>query len=325
MREPENGKAFSLSKFFDKWGSILTFAVLILVFCILSPSFRTGDNVINILTQCTPTLIVALGMTFSNMVGESDLSMGGVMGLSASLFCGFVASGSSPWLAAAVSIGAALAFGLLNGLLVSYAGLSSFVTTISTMFLAQGCEYAYCKGQSLWVKGSPALQIVTAEVAGIPWMVIGSLLLFAAVYLVMHQTKAGVHIQSIGLSQDAARFAGIPVKPLKLTMFCMASLFYALGGIVNALRSSGSIVYSGQKLLLPVMAVTFIAKTVLGTKRSNIPGILFGALMLTCISSAFTQMGLKFYHTYIAQGVVLLFAAILSVSDRSVILQEDLR
>ena len=95
--------------------------------------------------------------------------------------------------------------------------------------------------------------------------------------------------------------------------------------MLNALRSSGSIIYSGQRLLLPVLAVTYIAKTILGTKRANIPGILVGALMLTSISTAFTLLSMEFYYTLIAQGIVLLFAAILSVSNRSVMLQEDLR
>ena len=315
----------TLAKFFDVSGSLLTFAVLIAVFCLLSGSFRTGTNLINILTQSAPTLIIALGVTFVNMSGESDLSLGGIVGLSASLFCGFIANGSSPLLAAAVSIGAGALFGLLNGILVACAGLSSFITTISIMFLTQGLEYAYCGGSSLWVRDHPVVKVVTASVGPVPVMVILTLVLFAAVYLVMHQTKLGLHIQAVGLSQDAAKFAGISVKRIKLVMFVLAGVFYALGGMLNALRSSGSIIYSGQRLLLPVLAVTYIAKTILGTKRANIPGILVGALMLTSISTAFTLLSMEFYYTLIAQGIVLLFAAILSVSNRSVMLQEDLR
>lgn len=312
-------------RFFDKWGSILTFGLMILVFSALSGNFRTGSNVINILTQSAPMMIMALGVTFVNMAGESDLSMGGVVGLCASLFCGLIAKGSSPVLAGVVSIGSGLLFGLLSGALVAYAGLSSFITTISIMFLAQGCEYAYTNGQSMWVRDDPVVKIVSATIGPIPVMVILSMLVFLVVYIVMHQTKLGMHVQSVGLSQDAAKFAGIPVKPIKLWMYGFGGIFYALGGILNALRSSGSIVYSGQRLLLPVLAVTYIAKTILGTKRPNIPGILIGALVLTAIQTAFTLLSLEFFYTLVAQGIVLLFAAILSVGNRSIILQEDLR
>lgn len=317
-------KQKNVGEFLDVWGSLLTFVIMILVFGILSPNFRTAGNMFNIFIQSAPTLIIALGVTFVNMSGETDMSLGGIVGLSASLFCGFISQGREIWLAAVVSIGAGVFFGLVNGILIAYAGLSSFITTISIMFLTQGLEYAYCGGSSLWLRDHPVVKLVTASIGPVPVIVIIALLLFLAVYLFMHQTKTGIHIQSVGQSKDAAKFAGISVKRIKLSMYVLAGIFYALGGILNALRSSGSVIYSGQRLLLPVLAVTFIAKTILGTKRPNVSGILIGALMLTSISTAFTLMGLDFYYTYVAQGIVLLFAAILSVSNRKVILQEDL-
>ena len=314
-----------LGKFLDKWGSIVIFSVMILAFCVMADNFLTPMNGINILVQTAPTLIMALGCTFVNMAGESDLSLGGIVGLSASLFCGFIADGHSVLMASAVSIGAGALFGALNGILVSYVGLSSFITTISVMFLTQGLEYAYSGATSLWVRDNPVTKIVTASIGPIPIMVIATLIVFLLVYLGLHRTRTGLHIQAVGRSQDAAKFAGINVKGIKLLMFVLAGVFYALGGVINALRSNGAIIYSGQRLLLPVLAVTYIAKTILGTKRPNVPGILIGAVVMTCISTAFTLMALDFYYTFIAQGIVLIAAAVLSVSNRRIILQEELR
>lgn len=318
-------KRKNFSAFLDKWGSIVIFSVMILAFCLMADNFLTPMNGINILVQTAPTLIMALGCTFVNIAGESDLSLGGIVGLSASLFCGFIADGHTILEASVVSIGAGALFGALNGILVSYVGLSSFITTISVMFLTQGLEYAYSGGTSLWVRDNPVTKIVTASVGPIPIMVIATLVIFLAVYLFLHRTRAGIHIQAVGRSQDAAKFAGIRVKSIKLLMFVLAGVFYALGGVLNALRSNGSIIYSGQRLLLPVLAVTYIAKTILGTKRANVPGILIGAVVMTCISTAFTLMALSFYYTFVAQGAILILAAVLSVSNRRVILQENLR
>lgn len=247
-------------KFLDKYGSIAIFSVMILVFCVTAKGFLTPMNGINILVQTAPTLIMALGCTFVNMAGESDLSLGGIVGLSASLFCGFISKGHSVWLAGLVSIGAGALFGALNGFLVSYVGLSSFITTISVMFLTQGLEYAYSGGSSLWVRDNPVTKIVTASVGPIPIIVIATVLVFILVYLALHRTRAGLHIQAVGRSQDAAKFAGIHVKGIQFLMFVLAGVFYALGGVINALRSNGAIIYSGQRLLLPVLAVTYIAK-----------------------------------------------------------------
>ena len=315
----------SVGRFLEVWGSILTFVALILIFSLMSASFRTVPNLVNVLTHAAPVLIIAMGVTLANMTGETDLSFGGTVGLSASLFCGYIGQGESIALATLVAVGAAVLLAFLVGSLVSIGGLSSFISSLAVLFMAQGLEYAYSGGQSLWVRDHPVTKVVTASVGGVPVILMIAGALFVVVYIVMHQTRTGLHIRSVGLSQEAAQYAGISTKWIKLVMFTLAGVFYASGGILHALRSSGSIIYSGQRLLLPVLAVTFISMTILGTKKPNIPGILIGAVLLTSISAAFTLLGYDFYYTLIAQGAVLLFAAILSVDNRSIILQEDLK
>lgn len=317
-------KKLTVGKFLDKYGSISVFLLMFITFCITISSFRSPSNMINILSQSTPTLLVALGMTFVNIAGEADLSMGGVVGLCATLFCSMILDGKSYLAATLVALLVAIGFGIINGVLVAYCGLSSFITTISIMFLTQGLEYAVGEGKSFWVRDDPITKVVTVSIGPLPAFVLVSLLVFLLIYFFMHQTRTGLHFQAVGLSTDAAKYAGVNVKAIKLSAFALAGLFYALGAIINALRTMGAQVYAGERMLLPVFAVTFIAKTILGSKRPNIPGILVGALVLTIISNAFTLMGLQYYWSYIAQGIVLIFAAILSVYDRSIILQDNL-
>jgi len=324
MKGASSSRSTALAQL-DKYGSIAAFALLIIAFSAISEHFRAGSNYMNIIVQAAPLMIIALGVNFINMAGESDLSLGGVIGVCASLFCGLIGKGASPLAAAAVAVAAGLAFAAVDGLMVAYAGLSSFIVTISIMFLSMGVEMTYSKGASLWIRDNPILVIVNGSILGVPNLVVIALALFAASYILMHKTKLGVHVQAVGQSTDAARYAGIPIKRLKFLMFLLGGLFYALGGMLNSLRSSGSIIYSGQKLLLPALAITFIGKTVLGSKKSNVPGILVGALMMSAINNAFTMLGVSFYFTTIVQGLVLLIAAGFSVGNRKTILQEDLR
>lgn len=319
-----NKKKLISAGLLDKYGSITVFVIMYIVFLVLIPAFGTTSNMVNIIAQSIPTLLIALGMTFVNISGEADLSMGGVVGLCATLFCSSILAGHSYLYATILSLGAGVGFGVLNGILVAYCGLSSFITTISIMFLTKGLEYAVGGGKSFWVRDDPVTKVVTVSFGPIPVYVFASLLVFVLVYLFLHQTKKGLHFQAVGISADAAKYAGINVKMIKFMSFSVAGLFYALGAIINALRTMGAQIYAGERLLLPVFAVTFIAKTILGSKRPNVPGILIGALVLTVISNAFTLLGLQFYWTYIAQGLILILAAIIAVSDRSVILQDNL-
>ena len=319
-----NKKKLTSAGLLDKYGSITVFVVMYIVLFIMIPVFRTPSNMINILGQSVPTLLIALGMTFVNISGEADLSMGGVVGLCATLFCSSILGGHSYLYATVLALGTGILFGVFNGVLIAYCGLSSFITTISVMFLTKGLEYAVGSGKSFWVRDDPVTNVVTAKVGEIPYYVIGALIVFVLVYIFLHQTKAGLHFQAVGISADAAKYAGINVKFIKFISFVVAGLFYSLGALINALRTMGAQIYAGERLLLPVFAVTFIAKTILGSKRPNAPGILIGSLVLTIISNAFTLLGLQFYWTYIAQGLILILAAIIAVSDRSVILQDNL-
>lgn len=308
----------------DRYGSLAVFTIMYIVLFIMIPAFRTPSNMLNILGQSVPTLLIALGMTFVNISGEADLSMGGVVGLCATLFCSSILSGHSYLYATILALGTGLLFGAVNGILIAYCGLSSFITTISVMFLTKGLEYAVGGGKSFWVRDDPVTNVVTAKVGEIPYYVIAALFIFVLVYLFLHRTKIGLHFQAVGISADAAKYAGINVKLIKFSSFVVAGLFYSVGALVNALRTMGAQIYAGERLLLPVFAVTFIAKTILGSKRPNALGILIGALVLTVVSNAFTLLGLQFYWTYVAQGLILILAAIIAVSDRSVILQDNL-
>ncbi|MBQ8217907.1 MAG: ABC transporter permease [Oscillospiraceae bacterium] len=319
-----NKKKLSSAGLLDRYGSIAVFTIMYVVLFIMIPVFRTPSNMLNILGQSIPTLLIALGMTFVNISGEADLSMGGVVGLCATLFCSSILAGHSYLYATLLAFGAGIGFGVVNGILVAYCGLSSFITTISIMFLTKGLEYAVGGGKSFWVRDDPVTNVVTAKIGEIPYYVIVSLLIFVIVYLFLHRTKTGLHFQAVGISADAAKYAGINVKLIKFSSFVVAGLFYSMGALINALRTMGAQIYAGERLLLPVFAVTFIAKTILGSKRPNAPGILIGALVLTIVSNAFTLLGLQFYWTYIAQGLILIVAAIIAVSDRSVILQDNL-
>lgn len=317
-------KSKTFGEFLETWGSLIVFFSLIVLFSILSPFFRSLTNFSNILVQAVPTLIMALGMCIVNIAGESDMSMGGTVGLAASVFCGLVGTGHSLLMAIGVTLAISLFFGALNGFLVAKLGLSSFITTISVMYLTQGLEYTYTKGDSMWTRGHPVTAFVQSKVGVVPMMVIIGVVIFLITYLIVHQTKIGVHLQAVGLSAEAAKYAGIPVAKYKFFAYIFSAILFAIGGVLYALHSSGAMIYSGQRALLPVLAVTFIAKTVLGTKRPNIPGIVVGALLLTMISAAFTLLFIDFYFINIAQGAVLIFAAILSVNNRKIILQEDM-
>ncbi len=308
----------------DKTGTVAAFAVIILVFSLMSPFFLTRSNIFSLLRQISPILIAGLGITFVNMAGESDLSLGGTLGLAVTLFAGFLRAGIAPLPTFFAVIGICMLFGITNGFLVAYLRLSSFIVTVATMFIAMGVEVSTYGGFSIWIRHESVLSFANGTFLQIPNLAAVAGVVFVITYIVLHQTKFGVHLQAIGENYDTANLMGIPIRRLKFISFVIANVFYSIAGILLVMRTSGAIVYSGQRLLLPALGVTFVAKTVFGARRPNVFGVLVGALILGSINNAFTLIGLQFYLVPIAQGLVLVAAAAVSTLNKRDIQQEIL-
>ena len=314
----------SLLGWFDKYGTILAFGLTVLFFSIVSPYFRSGENFVNLGMQTSFLLVSGLGLTLVALTGEIDLSLGGLIGLGNALFAGLLKAGYPVHICISASVGACLLFGITTGLLVAYRRLSSFVVTVAMMFLAMGFERYYSGGFSIWIRDPKVLAFASGSIGPVPNVVLVAAIVAIVMYIIINQTRTGMHVQAVGQNAETARSVGISVKRIKLCSFIAASLFYAIAGILVSLRSSGTIVYAGQALLLPTMAVTFVSQTVLGARRPNVFGVLVGALILGAIHSAFTLLNIKFYYVPIAQGLLLVIAAALSAANRREIPQDIL-
>ncbi|MBQ6471154.1 MAG: ABC transporter permease, partial [Victivallales bacterium] len=120
-----------------EWGPWLALATLLVVCCVSSPGFRKPQNLINITRQVSYSGLIALGMTVVIIGGGIDLSVGsllafsGTLGLLAMNHCGSAWGGL--FVAIAVTLGAGLAGGMLNGLLVNVGKIPPFIATLGTM------------------------------------------------------------------------------------------------------------------------------------------------------------------------------------------------
>ena len=114
------------------------FILLFIIFCILSPQFRSGNNIQNLFRQIAPTMIIGIGQGFVLITGNIDLSIGSVVGMACMTAGTLMSNGVNPWVSCLVALLMSLAIGLVNGVLVAKVGLPSFIATLGTMTLARG-------------------------------------------------------------------------------------------------------------------------------------------------------------------------------------------
>ena len=134
------------------YGAVLVLLLGVVVFSLLRPdSFATVENLRAILSEEAVLAFAALGITVPLIAGQFDLSIGGVIGFTGLLAVGLMSFSGLPWLLAALlGLLAGTTVGLVNGLLIAYGGIHSFVATLATGTLVYGAQLWYSRGEIIF-------------------------------------------------------------------------------------------------------------------------------------------------------------------------------
>ena len=124
-------------------GVLPVIAGLILIsvlFHSLNSNFLTAPNVVNLLVQGAPYMLLAMGMIFALLLGEIDLSIGFVSGIGGTVMAELVKNSVGwPWWAAILAgLATCAVIGLFQGTIITRLGLPSFVVTLAGLLGFQG-------------------------------------------------------------------------------------------------------------------------------------------------------------------------------------------
>src|SRR4029077_10143372 len=149
MRDPPRILAVSL-----RWSNVLALLTLIIVASLLSPYFFDLRNIMNVLRGASVLCIVAVGMTLVILSRGVDLSAGSILGMSGATLALLAAIDAK--FAIAAALGAGVAVGLANGVLIAYLGLQPFIATVATLIATRGLVYIVSDGANIIVRDPPA-------------------------------------------------------------------------------------------------------------------------------------------------------------------------
>jgi ribose transport system permease protein len=290
-------------------------AALFIVLTVSSDVFLTRLNLLNIAAQVVPTAIVAFAYTWVIICGEFDLSAGAVFVLTGivatNLFDEF---GTYPALLAGIAV--ATAYGIVNGLLVAYARINSFVCTLATSIIAYGITLAISQGRLLTITDPAFARIGRGEFAGVRysiWIMIacGGVLAFT-----LSRTKLGRWVYAVGGNPEAARLSGINTKAIKLLSFAIVGLAAGIGGAILASRTSVGQPGNGIETVFGAFSAVVVGGTSIGGGRGAIWRTVFGVFFLAMITNGFNLLGVSIYYQQIIQGVIILFAVAVDALSR---------
>jgi ribose transport system permease protein len=307
---------------------VVLFCVLILmyiVFAILSPTFLSYNRILSALNYAYFLGFLALGVTFVIATGGIDFSIGPVM-FCAALISGSLLTKSGVPLAVCliISILVGTVFGVINGYLVAYWNMPSFITSMASMMLAKGVGSAFTKTQSVsWPQSSQEnggfrvlVKVMTGSGTQIPTGLIFLLVVAVICAIILNKTKIGRYILCLGSNKEAVRLSGVNVKKWEMLAYV----------ICGTLAGVASIVYVGAYTTVqPGLGDTFnndaIAGCVMGGTSmaggvASISGTVIGVMIIALLQEGILAMGFQKDWQYVITGLIVLAAVYADVRSR---------
>lgn len=293
------------------------------------PIFLTWRMQQDILFEYAEYGILATGMTLVILSGGIDLSVGSVLGFTATLFALLVLGYGWPlWQAISVTILAGAAVGACSGVLVSRFRMQPFVATLAMMVAARGLAKWMSGGLKVQPGAHPwyALQSGTHEFFG--WMtsrlpIIGvqpSTLLFLLLLLVMlvlvRTTRFGRYLLAIGGNEEAARLCGVSVSGVKMLAYTLCAAMAAVGGIGNACRLELGDPEAGATYELDAIAAVVIGGTSLNGGRGGLFLTLMGVLIIGMINKILSINNVDESFRLLAKGAIIVAAVLIQQRRR---------
>jgi ribose transport system permease protein len=299
----------------DLWrggGLVIVLVLLVIAGAVTRPdAFLTGNNLFNILSLGAVIGVVTVGMTFIIIGGQIDLSVGALVAL-ASVWSTTVATqqyGFWGTVFSALIVGTA--FGLLNGVLIAYGRLVSFIVTLAMLVSARGLAEQISNRQPQVATAPEFRTITNGSVLGIPILV----LMVAAVaiigWIVLNRTTFGRRTFAIGGNIEAARLAGVRVQRHITALFGLSGLCCGIAAIMLTARTTTGSSTHGQLYELDAIAAVIIGGTVLTGGRGSLVGSMLGVLVFTTITNLFILNGLSTPIQNIAKGVIIVVAVLI--------------
>ena len=309
----ERGEGSAVADFLAEHAQILSisffFAVCIIFFSMATDVFLSIGNLLNILRQAAPILIVAVAMTFVIITAGIDLSVGSQVAL-INASAAIILSLGVPWpvvVLAMLLLGALV--GLAQGWFIAYQGIPAFIVTLAGLSILRGFALYMTQGFSIPINGVPGFfALGRGTFLGFPVPAIIALIFTAAASIVISRQIYGRQVVAVGSNPEAARRVGMSSNWIIASVYMLSGISCAIAGLLLAARLGSGSSNAAVGFELQVIAAVVLGGTSLFGGRGSILGTLLGTLTIAVIGNGLILMHISPFFTQIVTGAIILIA-----------------
>ena len=279
-------------------------------------AIASAEGIESIVQQTVVIGIAAIGMTFIIISAGIDLSVGSAIALCSIVAAKLATGGAGPTWVIPATLLAGMAAGLAIGLLVVYARLIPFITTLGTLLILRGIALGLAHSQAInaqeiswlrfWLNSLPDnLGWLVIPPGG--WLMIGLALVASGV---LRYTVFGRHVFAVGSNEQTAHLCGVAVNRVKLLVYTIGGAFAGLSGLMLVAYQGQGDPTGATGYELDIIASVVIGGASLSGGVGSVFGSLIGALVMTVIRTGCTLNGIDESTTRIITGTIIVLAVL---------------
>jgi ribose transport system permease protein len=307
LRNPHHVRA----RLYSVISRLAVLMIMILIMTVLSKSFLSVNNLLNVLRQAAPIFIIGAGQTIVILARGIDLSMDAVASLIGVVTATLMIDLNIPFYFAmpmGLLFGGIL--GLINGVIVTKIKLPAFVATFGTYLLFKGLTVLWIDGRVIsgFSKGFRFFGV--ERFLGIPVIILIALVVYILFRILLQFTTFGRKIYSIGANPSASRVSGIKIDRIIIIAFIISAIMASFGSMLYISRIDSAKSDFGEGFALDAIAATLIGGTSFEGGVGTIEGTVIGAIIILLLRNAMNLLSISPYWQGLATGLVIIIAVL---------------
>ncbi len=309
----EREKGSALADFVAEHAQVLSIALFfvacLVFFGLMTPTFLTSGNILNVIRQAAPILIVAVAMTLVITTAGIDLSVGSTVALVNAVAAILMAQGMDwPW-AVVLMLAMGGLIGAIQGWFIAYQGIPAFIVTLAGLSILRGIALYLTEGYSIPITEAPGFfWLGRGTLGGIPVPALISILVAILGFVVMLRTRYGRQVVAVGSNMEAARRVGMPARRIVASVYVVSGVACAIAGLLLAARLGSGSSNAAVGFELQVIAAVVLGGTSLMGGKASMVGTVLGTMTIAVIGNGLILLHISPFFTQIVTGTIILIA-----------------
>ena len=254
--------------------AVVLLAIMLLTFSLGQRTFLSVDNFVNIAIQTSLLGMMTIGLAFTVITGNLDLSVGSVAAVAGIVFASLNAWPLLWAMTAAVFVG--LAMGAVNGFLVGRLHLNSIVVTLGGMAFGEGLALWLSRGYPIPGDSEDFEMPGGGFLLHVPLPIVFFAACAVVAFVLLRQTQWGRDLYAIGDVIELARLCEVPVSSRIMSVYILSSGLSAFAGVVLASRLNTASPLIGQDAPLQALVAIVIGGVRLSGGQGGIGNVVLG-------------------------------------------------